>query len=251
MDELDPPKRATITAFSEADRVGRLVLDDGAEVRFGASACEGFAPAVGAAVFVTALGPHPLGGLRALKIRLTPVTEAQARAHAQAQAALTAARAQRAQDERRIAAHSTTTEEAIVARIKASLLPEEDYEADLQQLYELVDDLTLVGPSIVHAKAILRAIAESPPLAHFGSPGPLVHYLERSYRNELAPILFEAARTTPTYHFFWMVGRWANIRDEHYEEALAIVRGYAGDPSAPEPLRSNAAAFLEEHSEPG
>jgi uncharacterized protein YwqG len=57
-----------ITTYSLADAVGRIALDDGTELRFGASALRRCVPAVGLRVRVEGTAPHPLGGLRALEV---------------------------------------------------------------------------------------------------------------------------------------------------------------------------------------
>jgi hypothetical protein len=57
-----------ITSYSLADAVGRIRIDDGQELRFGATALGKLFPAVGLRVRVLKTGPHPLGGLRALEI---------------------------------------------------------------------------------------------------------------------------------------------------------------------------------------
>src|SRR5262245_23728897 len=64
------PQLGTISSYSLADSVGRLVLDDGTELRFGATALHGVVPASGTRVRVGRAEPHPLGGLRALDIEL-------------------------------------------------------------------------------------------------------------------------------------------------------------------------------------
>lgn len=63
------PFRATITSMTP-DGVGLLALSDGQTMRFGASACQGFRPAMGLEVEVLALSPHPLGGERPSAMRL-------------------------------------------------------------------------------------------------------------------------------------------------------------------------------------
>jgi hypothetical protein len=60
-----------ITSYSLADAVGRIRLDDGQELRFGATAMGKLVPTVGLRVRVLKTGPHPLGGLRALEIAST------------------------------------------------------------------------------------------------------------------------------------------------------------------------------------
>jgi len=55
-------RRGTITSFSGTDLVGRIALDDGTVVRFGASAwCLDVAPEPGTVVWVADTTPHPLG----------------------------------------------------------------------------------------------------------------------------------------------------------------------------------------------
>lgn len=63
------PFRATITSMTP-DGVGTLALSSGQTMRFGASACEDFRPALGLEVEVLALSPHPLGGERPSAMRL-------------------------------------------------------------------------------------------------------------------------------------------------------------------------------------
>jgi hypothetical protein len=58
----------TITSYSLADAVGRIRLDDGTELRFGATALRGVIPAVSLRVRVGVIVSHPLGWLRALEI---------------------------------------------------------------------------------------------------------------------------------------------------------------------------------------
>jgi hypothetical protein len=63
------PARGLLTSFSLADGVGRIRLEDGSELKVGASALQGMAPVVGLPVLVEAVAPHPLGGRRATRIR--------------------------------------------------------------------------------------------------------------------------------------------------------------------------------------
>src|SRR5262245_54357303 len=65
-----------VTAL-DADGVGRIVLEDGRELRFGASGCKGFSPVLSARVLVVEIGPHPLGGEKAIEVRAAPGTEAE------------------------------------------------------------------------------------------------------------------------------------------------------------------------------
>jgi hypothetical protein len=76
---------------------------------------------------------------------------------------------------RREELRSLTSEEAITRRVKESVLPDEGYDADLQRLYELEDDLERVGPSPGHD--------------HFGGPN-----VPESLRLEVVSYLAEALR---------------------------------------------------------
>ena len=64
------PQDATISTLVPADAVGTLTLADGSTLRFGASACRGFTPAVGVRVRVVSTRPHPLGGHAASTLEL-------------------------------------------------------------------------------------------------------------------------------------------------------------------------------------
>ena len=60
----------SIEEFDPADSVGTMVLDDGTRVRFGATACKGFLPAVGARVRLVEGRPHPRHGVKAKRMEL-------------------------------------------------------------------------------------------------------------------------------------------------------------------------------------
>jgi hypothetical protein len=75
-----------ITAL-DADGVGRIVLEDGRELRFGASGCKGFSPVLTARVSVVEIGPHPLGGEKAIEVHAAPGSEAELDALHEARAA--------------------------------------------------------------------------------------------------------------------------------------------------------------------
>ena len=112
----------------------------------------------------------------------------------------------------------------------------------MRALHDLVEELRLVGPSPDHVDAILRALAESPPLTHFGDPGPLVHYVETVPGFRTA--LYARARATPTMHFLRMLGRCVDAADDDSDAALVIIASYAADPDLPAPLRDEARSFL-------
>jgi hypothetical protein len=109
-------------------------------------------------------------------------------------------------------------------------------------LYALVDDLEAVGPTLEHARAILQGIALSDPLAHFGDPGPLVHYVETLPRYD--ELLFRAADGVPRAHFLWMLARIVNADTTGSDRAREILRKYVDDSSTPAELRDRVTSFL-------
>ena len=58
----------TITAFSETQHAGHILLDDGTEVQFSTTAVNGLAPAIGKRVRVTGVVPYGPGVLRAVAV---------------------------------------------------------------------------------------------------------------------------------------------------------------------------------------
>jgi hypothetical protein len=109
-----------ITAYTHTDAVGRITLDDGTELRFGASAMRDCLPAIGLRVRVGETKPHPLGGLRALEVHRAETDDA---AYAEkAEAFLRAAREEEAAN----LARSEHDREELSRRVKADPPPPDD-----------------------------------------------------------------------------------------------------------------------------
>lgn len=221
-DELDEPVSAEVMSFDPIDGVGKLQLASGEVVRFGRTACVDLTPTVGMQVFATALAPHPMGGRKATKLRAHAVTESALRAQKEEaeQAALAKAREE---------ALLRTRDAMIGPRIQAALGKREDDDVDLQQLHALVDDLELVGAKPSHQAEILQAIAAAPTMTHFGGPGPLVHFLERSFFTAgpgYLDALMAFAIPTPTFQFFVMLMRLQHEPEPIASRAMEVVLGY-------------------------
>lgn len=60
----------SIEEFDPADSIGTMVLDDGTKVRFGATACKGFLPVIGARLRLVEGRPHPRHGIKAKRLEL-------------------------------------------------------------------------------------------------------------------------------------------------------------------------------------
>jgi hypothetical protein len=202
--ELDAVLRAEVTSFDALDAVGVLTLGSGERLRFGRTACVDFVPAAGLVVFVTVVAAHPLGGRRALRVRMEPISEAAARERE----ALAAARMHDAE----LALAREHTSAAQIAQRIADAVERED--ANLVLLYELTRDLELITPSRDHLSLLLQGIADAPPMTHFGNPGPLVHFLEKHfYRRGYVEALLDIAARHPRAHFVWMLMRLRNEPD--------------------------------------
>jgi len=65
-------RRGIIVAFEPLDAVGRILLDDGTEVRFGATGCVDFTPAIDQVVYVAETMRLPGGVERAKSVHAEP-----------------------------------------------------------------------------------------------------------------------------------------------------------------------------------
>lgn len=78
--------------------------------------------------------------------------------------------------------------------------------------YEVVDDLE-DGEYSKYAIPLILQMMESHPNVDFGSPGPLVHYVESYYKNGYEQELIASIRRRPTTHTLWMLNRIVNGMD--------------------------------------
>jgi hypothetical protein len=134
------------------------------------------------------------------------------------------------------------TYEEIISGLRA--LEEKDFGDYVpEQLHQLTDALMKL-PSPERAIPELFAVMERFPDAELGSPGPLVHTLERmNYAEELVA----SVRRRPTPHTVWMINRILNTalppeRRQSYLELLASVEHH---PTATDSARDQARDFLE------
>lgn len=73
----------------------------------------------------------------------------------------------------------------------------------------LVDELSEIDLDGVSIDSLLRIIEENPEV-HFGMPGPIVHFLEKFYRNGYEERLVASVRRAPVPHNIWMLNRVIN-----------------------------------------
>lgn len=129
------------------------------------------------------------------------------------------------------------------SELQASLLSasaSKDLPAALDDIVDGLDatDLTTVP-------VLLRFMEEHPNL-DFGTPGPLVHFVERFYRRGYEAELLASLARSPTSHTLWMLNRIINGTAEPDQRAqlLDVLRASAEHPSASETVRETALDFL-------
>ena len=112
-----------------------------------------------------------------------------------------------------------------------------------QTLYELVD--TIEGEDASPVFDQIFAFFERFPNAQHGSPGPLVHLVERSLPAYLGELVLSIQRR-PAPHTLWMLNRVLNseIPAAQRAEFMALLEASTRHPLADEIARQEATEFL-------
>jgi hypothetical protein len=126
--------------------------------------------------------------------------------------------------------------------------PFDDVVADLYDLLEPVEE-----PN--NAKELIPdvfAFMEANPEVDIGSPGPLVHFVERFYPSYLEQLIASLERQ-PTHSTLWMLNRILNSThtDDLRENLIAVLRSVHSHPKASTIVKSEAAEFLEHQGKNG
>ena len=87
-----------------------------------------------------------------------------------------------------------------------AFLPSEDEDEDIARLYQITDQLIDTEQVLAATPAMLR-IFERYPGALLGSPGPLVHCVEKAGLERFLPMLLESFRAHPNRMTLWMLER--------------------------------------------
>ena len=137
-----------------------------------------------------------------------------------------------------------TTKEFIDIIDNYSLLDINDPRTDESYLYELTDKLDGNKDAILCIEPILRLI-EKYPTADFGSPGPLVHTVER-FRGQYELKLLDSLDRRPTPLTIWMLNRVINGETNEARQRTLIKRldGITRDLNVDDEVRKNAMEFL-------
>jgi len=101
----------------------------------------------------------------------------------------------------------TTPDEAALEQIRTFEMKNND--SDYPALVDLIARIEdMAEPH--HAFRSLFDLLERYPDAHFGSPGPIVHFLEKFFPGGYEVELIASVRRRPTSHTVWMLNRLAN-----------------------------------------
>ena len=124
----------------------------------------------------------------------------------------------------------------------------DDEGAGLDKLRGLIGEL-MAQPRPERAIPALFAVIERMPVTELGTPGPLVHTLER-LRGHYEHELVESVKRQPANLSVWMVNRILNgTRDSQQRQIyLDLLRIAAEHPSAPESVRHEAEHFIQYQS---
>lgn len=118
-------------------------------------------------------------------------------------------------------------------------------------LYKLIEPIE----SIKGADAVIPEIFrffERFPDADLGSPGPLVHFIEKFYPIYIQQLVASVERQ-PTSHTLWMVNRILNSKlpPEQRSRLLQVLKGAINHPKAGTTAKKSAAEFLAHQGKEG
>jgi hypothetical protein len=112
-----------------------------------------------------------------------------------------------------------------------------------ERLYAITDELAGRPDPQAWAPLLFRLL-ERLDTADLGSPGPVVHLLERSAGPALHPLLAESVRRKPTPLTVWMVNRVLNAGPADAGAWLELLAGVEQAPGASPEAAAEARQFL-------
>ena len=130
--------------------------------------------------------------------------------------------------------------EKMIARIEASI--DEYDEADISVIYDSIDAITNAGYKSEAIEPLLQ-LFERHPIAYFGDPGAIVHYIEQ-FGGEYEDFLAESVKRIPTSTTVWMLNRCINA-GERTEEFMGILKEIAGRADVAKDIKERAQEFAD------
>ena len=108
----------------------------------------------------------------------------------------------------------------------------------MEEIEEKYNQLDSVQP--------LLRLMERHPLTDFGSPGSIVHFVERFYKKGYEEELLLSLKRMPTLHTVWMLNRLINGTDQA-EVYLDLLKEISENASYDKEIREEALHFLSIH----
>jgi len=120
--------------------------------------------------------------------------------------------------------------------------PYDDVAAELYKLVEPIEKLDRADEVIPDVFAFM----EDHPEVDIGSPGPLVHLVERFYPTYV-DLLMVSLERQPTQSTLWMLNRIlnSNLSSEQRERLIMVLRSVNTHPNASSVVKDEAAEYLE------
>lgn len=110
------------------------------------------------------------------------------------------------------------TRDEILLALQDAITENQEYElAD-----EIIDAMEAFSQPFNLVAPILELIAKHPEV-DFGSPGELVHFVEKFYHQGYEDLLLESVRKNPTVHNIWMLHRCYNANDPDLVSKIKVL----------------------------
>lgn len=131
---------------------------------------------------------------------------------------------------------------SIIQKMEAGMQDNEDFETVMMDCMEEIEENYNQLDSV---QPLLR-LMERHPLTDFGSPGPIVHFVERFYKKGYEEALLLSLKRMPTLHTVWMLNRLINGTDQA-EVYLELLKEISENASYNKEIREEALHFLSIH----
>ena len=128
---------------------------------------------------------------------------------------------------------------SIIQKMEVGMQDNENFETVMMDCMEEIEEHYNQLDSV---EPLLR-LMERHPLTDFGSPGPIVHFVERFYKKGYEAELLLSLKRMPTLHTVWMLNRLINGTDQA-EVYLELLKGISENASYDREIREEALHFL-------
>ena len=131
---------------------------------------------------------------------------------------------------------------SIIQKMESGMQDSEDFETVMMDCMEEIEENYNQLDSV---QPLLR-LMERHPLTDFGSPGPIVHFVERFYKKGYEEELLLSLKRIPTLHTVWMLNRLI-IGTDQAEVYLELLKEISENTSYDKEIREEALHFLSIH----